>query len=331
MPRLRRVTVSQPGISRRRSGSGFSYVDSSGQRVEDPEVLERCRDLVVPPAWEQVWICPYPNGHVQAYGIDAAGRGQYIYHPQWRERRDRAKHDHALEVGSRLPGARGRVTRDLQLPGMPRDKALAVVFRLLDVGLFRLGGESYAAKNDSHGVSTLLRSHVTARRDGTVRFQFPAKSGKDQDITIEDPDVHAAVRTFLRRRDPSDRLVAWRKPGSPATWHTVSSADVSGYVKERLGSDASAKVFRTWHATVLAAQLLEAAGPAPSSDRKRKTVVTGVVRTVAGELGNTPTVARASYIDPRLFDLWERGSTIPPCSTRSAAEAAVIRLLGDGS
>jgi DNA topoisomerase-1 len=331
MPRLRRVSVSQPGLTRRRSGKGFTYLDATGKRITDPAVLDRCRELVVPPAWKDVWICPYPNGHVQAYGIDAAGRGQYLYHPQWRARRDRAKHDHALAVGARLPAAREEVDRDLQRPGMPREKALAVVFRLLDVGLFRIGGETYAAKNDSHGVTTLLRSHVTARRDGSVRFQFPAKSGKNQDIVVEDPDVHAAVRTFLRRRDASDRLVAWRGPGTPAQWHTVSSADVSGYVKERLGSDASAKVFRTWHATVLAAQLLEAVGPPPASERKRRTAVSGVVRAVADELGNTPTVARASYIDPRLFDHWERGSTIPPCSTRADAEAAVITLLGDGS
>ncbi|MBI9115064.1 DNA topoisomerase IB [Sanguibacter suaedae] len=327
MPRLRRVSVSSPGFTRRRSGKGFTYLDTQGRRITDPEVLARCRGLAVPPAWTDVWICPVDNGHVQAFGHDAAGRGQYIYHPQWRERRDRAKHDHVLLVGARLPAARRRVARDLRVEGMPRERVLALAFRLLDVGYFRLGGEAYAQQNESYGLSTLLKEHVTARTDGTVQFCFPAKSGQVRELVLDDPDVHAAVRA-LRARRGGERLLAWQVSSSPVEWREVTSSDVSAHVKDLLGDDASPKDFRTWHATVLAAQGLADAGAPPSSDRRRRSVVTGVVREVAAELGNTPAVCRASYIDPRLFDLWERGRTISPTRSTRAAEAAVLDLLG---
>lgn len=327
VPRLRRSRPSSPGLTRRRAGKGWTYLDATGARVTDEGVVERCRSLVIPPAWTDVWICPVDNGHVQAFGHDAAGRGQYIYHPQWRERRDRAKHDHVLQVGARLPAARRRVARGLAAEGMPRDRALSLAFRLLDVGYFRLGGEAYAQQNESYGLSTLLKEHVTARADGSVQFCFPAKSGQLRELLLDDPDVHAAVRS-LRSRRGGTRLLAWQTSTSPVEWHEATSADVTAHVKELLGDDATPKDFRTWHATVLAAQGLAEAGSPPSSDRRRRSVVTAVVRDVAAELGNTPAVCRASYIDPRLFDLWERGRTIPPTRSTRAAEAAVLDLLG---
>lgn len=327
VPRLRRVSVSQPGLSRRRAGRGFTYTDLDGSRITDPDVLARCRSLAIPPAWKDVWICPTPNGHIQAFGYDAAGRGQYIYHPQWRKRRDRAKHDHVLEVAARLPAARRRTIAALALEGMPRERALALAFRLLDLGYFRLGREVYAATNESYGLATLLKEHATVQRDGSVRFTFPAKSGRVRDLVIDDAAVTSAVSLLLARRG-GERLLAWRTSERPVAWRELTSADLTAHVKEMLGEDASPKDFRTWHATVLAARGLADVGPAPRSDRARRSAAAQVVRDVAEELGNTPAVCRASYIDPRLFDLWERGSTIPPTRSSARAEQEVLALLG---
>lgn len=327
VPRLRRVSVSQPGLSRRAAGKGFSYTDVDGARITDPEVVARCKALAVPPAWRSVWISPYPNGHIQAFGYDAAGRGQYLYHPQWRARRDRAKHDHILEVAARLPAARRRTTKDLALPGMPRERVLALAFRMLDLGYFRVGGEVYAAQNESYGLSTLLKEHAAIQPDGSARFTFPAKSGQLRDVALDDPEVAAAVTTLLSRRG-GQKLLAWRTSDRPVTWHEMTSADLSAHVKAMLGDDASPKDFRTWHATVLAARGLAEIGPAPRAQRARRSAVAQVVRDVADELGNTPAVCRASYIDPRLVDLWERGSTISTTRSSARAEREVLELLG---
>ncbi|MBT0995633.1 DNA topoisomerase IB [Cellulomonas sp. DKR-3] len=330
MVRLRRVRIDDPGWSRRRSGSGFVYLDLDRARIVDEEHLSRIVGLAIPPAWQDVWICPLPHGHIQAAGLDDAQRRQYLYHQQWRARRDRLKHDHVLEVGRRLPAARRRVRRDLALDGFPRNKALALAFRLLDLAYLRVGGEGYALRHGSYGLATLRKDHVRvlAPADdadpGRVHLHFPAKSGQVRDTVVEDDDVAELVRTLVRRRDESPELLAWR---DEAGWHDVTSADVSSYVKERLGEDASPKDFRTWHATVLAARGLAAAGAAPSSDRGRRRVVTQVVKDVAEELGNTPAVCRASYIDPRVIDLWERGQTIRPTRSQAVAERETLALL----
>lgn len=322
------MSPSSPGYTRRRRGRGWSFHDVDGAVITDVTEVARCRRLAVPPAWRDVWICRYPDGHLQAFGHDDAGRGQYLYHEQWRARRDRAKHDHVLDVARRLPAARRRVARELDLPGMPREKVLALAFRLLDVAAFRAGGETYARTNRSYGLATIRREHATVRRDGSVRFRYPAKSGQVRDVVVDDPQVAAAVRSLLRRRDGED-LLAWRLEGpGPATWHDVTSADVAEAVKERLGDDATPKDFRTWHATVHAARALADAGAPPASARGRRAVVAAVVREVADELGNTPAVARASYVDPRLVDLWERGETIGATRSRARAEQAVLDLLG---
>jgi DNA topoisomerase I len=332
MVRLRRVSVSSPGYGRRRHGTGFSYLDVDGSRLTDADERARCARLVIPPAWSDVWICRYPNGHIQAFGHDDAGRGQYVYHEQWRERRGRRKFDHVLDVGARLPAARRRAAADLALDGMPREKVLALAFRLLDLAYFRVGGEAYAQRNASYGLATLLTEHVRVRRDGSVHFHYPAKSGQVRDVVVEDERVRGIVTTLVRRRGARD-LLAWREDTAEGVvWHDVTSADVSAYLKERLGEEATAKDFRTWHATVLAARALADAGDPPRSQRARRAVVAGVVRDVAEELGNTPAVARSSYIDPRLIDLWERGETIAPLLGRrrsqTAVEGAVLALLG---
>jgi len=323
MVRLRRVSIVSPGWSRRRAGRGFVYLDVTRQRITEREELDRILGLAIPPAWRDVWISPWPNGHIQAAGLDDAERRQYLYHQQWRLRRDRLKHDRVLEIAARLPGARRRVRRDLQLEGMPREKVLAVAFRLLDLAYLRVGGEGYAVKHGSYGLATLLRSHVTVS-DERVHLVFPAKSGQVRDTIVEDADVASVIRALKRRPDEGEELLAWRDGDR---WHDVTSSDVAAYVKELLGPDATPKDFRTWHATVLTARGLAAAGPAPASDRARRRVVTAVVRDVAEELGNTPAVCRASYIDPRVIDLWEHGRAIEPTRSQLVAERETLALL----
>ena len=325
MVRLRRVSVASPGFSRRRAGRGWVFLDVDRSPLRDDDALERCRHLAIPPAWRDVWICRFANGHVQAFGYDDAGRGQYLYHEAWTERRKKTKHDHVLEVARRLPAARRRVTEALDQPGMDREKVLALAFRLLDLAYFRAGGEVYARRHSSYGLATIRKEHAVVGKDGTVRFRYPAKSGQVRDVVVDDPVVAALVTTLKRRRGGTD-LLAWQDDGG--TWHDVTSADVQAAIKEQLGPDATPKDFRTWHATVLAARALADAGPPPSSDRERRRVVAGVVRDVSEELGNTPAVARASYIDSRLVDLWERGETIGPTRTHHGAERKVLALLG---
>ncbi|MCK0118765.1 DNA topoisomerase IB [Isoptericola sp. S6320L] len=326
--RLRRSSPSDPGYSRRRKGDGWVFLDVDGMPLTDTDEIERCRQLAIPPAWRDVWICRHQNGHLQAFGHDDAGRGQYLYHPQWQERRTRRKHDHVLEFARRLPGARRGVTRDLALPRFPRQKVLALAFRLLDEAYFRAGSEVYARKHGTFGLATIRKEHARVARDGSVRFRYPAKSGQVRDVVVADETVAGIVASLKRRRGGTE-LLAWRDDaGGGRTWHDVTSADVQADIRARLGEDATPKDFRTWHATVLTAQALAETGPAPSSQRARRRVVACIVKDVAEELGNTPAVARSSYIDPRLFDLWERGETIPAARRRSGAERAVLELLG---
>lgn len=321
--RLRRVNPGTPGWTRRRAGRGFVLLDETGARIADPEARERVRALAIPPAWRDVWICPWPHGHLQATGLDDAGRRQYLYHPAWSERRARRKHEHVLGVARRLPAVRRRVTRDLALPGMPRDRALALAFRLLDVAYFRVGGEAYARGNGSYGLATVRREHVSVRGD-RVTFVYAAKSGQVREVEVIDDAVARAVRSLLRREDDHPDLLAYR---DGERWRDVTSADIAAYLKDRLGPDATPKDFRTWHGTVLAATALARVAP-PPSPRARAAAVTAVIREVAEQLGNTPAVCRASYVDPRVVDLWERGALGEPGRTRAAAERAVLAALG---
>ncbi|MGC4834402.1 DNA topoisomerase IB [Micromonospora vinacea] len=323
--RLRRSDPGRPGYGRRRRGRGWLFVDPSGDPVRDPDVLARLRELVIPPAWQDVWIAPHPNGHIQAIGIDAAGRKQYIYHPRWREKQDEAKFDHMLEVARRLPTLRERVGRDLDGRGLGRDRVLATVARLLDMGMFRVGSDQYANGDDpTYGVSTLRPEHARSRR-GCVVFVFPAKGGIEQVRRIEDPELCQVLVNLRRRRRQAERLFGY---WDGREWRDVRSDEVNGYLRDASGGEMTAKDFRTWHATVLAATELATVGPARSVTARRKAVV-AVMREVADLLGNTPTVARASYVDPRVVDLYHDGVVAPvdPQAPREEAERVVLKLL----
>jgi DNA topoisomerase-1 len=304
--RLRRVDCSGPGIRRRRRGKGFEYLDEDGRRIAETAVLDRIRGLAIPPAWEEVWICPYPNGHIQATGTDAAGRKQYRYHDAWRERRDREKFESMTAFARALPRLRERVAADLQLEGLPRERVLACAVRLLDRGFFRIGSEDYAEENDTYGVATMGKRHVSVSGD-LVTFDYEAKGNQRRLQSIGDAEVADVVRELKRRRGGGEDLLAYKRG---ARWVDVKSADINEYVKEAAGGAFSAKDFRTWSGTVLAAVALAVSGPAQGGKSSRKRAKTRAVKEVAHYLGNTPAVARASYIDPRVFDRFDGGLTI---------------------
>ena len=335
MPRLRRVDCAGAGIVRKRRGRGFTYQWPDGRPVTEPDVLARIRDLVLPPAWRDVWICPVPNGHIQAVGTDAAGRRQYRYHDHWRVLRDRAKHDQVLVVARRLPQARAAVAEHVRLPGYPRERVLAAAFQLLDLGFFRIGGEQYADENGSYGLATIRREHVSLA-GGAVVFDYPAKNGKQRIQHLADDDLRAVVRGLLRRRDGQPELLAYKRGRH---WADIRSDDINAYLREVIGVDATAKDFRTWHATVLMAVALAVSREVANSPGKRKRAVARAYQEVAEYLGNTPAVARASYVDPRIVDLYDEGSTVMAALERAtrdggegpflhgAVERAVLRLL----
>lgn len=336
MPRLRRVRSSCPGIGRRRHGKGFSYRSADGRAVEDPQALEWIGSLGIPPAWSDVWICPDPLGHLQATGTDAAGRRQYLYHPDWRARRDVQKFRRIESFARQLGPLRASVERNLALDGMPRDRVLACAIRLLDQGAFRIGSESYAERNGSFGLATLRKSHVTLEPDRAI-FDYTAKSGKRRIQEVFDPEVLSIVRELKGRTGGGRELLAYRV-GS--RWRDVRSGEINDHIQSLIGEEYSAKDFRTWQATVLAAVRLAVADAdrEPSSSERR--IVTLVVKETADYLGNTPAVCRSSYIDPRVFERFRDGITIgdrleglealqPPSDTamRVEVEAAVLDLL----
>ncbi|HEY0715989.1 MAG TPA: DNA topoisomerase IB [Streptosporangiaceae bacterium] len=334
---LVRSELTGDGIRRRRSGKGFRYFAADGTPLTDPQTLNRVRALVLPPAWEDVWICPHADGHIQAVGTDAAGRRQYRYHDLWRAERDKAKHDRVLDFGRALPRVRTVVKRHLAGDALSRDRVLAAAVRLIDLGFFRAGGEEYAAENGTFGLATLRKEHVTSRR-GQLVFDYTGKSSKHHEQIVADPEVCRVVTKLKRRRGrPEDELLAFR---SGQRWHDVSAADINDYLRELADGDFSVKDFRTWHATVLAAVGLAVSEGADTSESARKRAVTRVVQEVASYLGNTPAVARASYIDPRIISLYERGITIEhsltelgegqefgDVATNGPGEEAVLELL----
>ena len=308
MPRLRRIDCSDTGIRRRRRGRGFEFLDENGERIDDVETLQRINELAIPPAWDEVWVCPFPNGHIQATGIDARGRKQYRYHDKWRERRDAQKFDSMIDFARALPGMRARVNAALEGDGMARERVLAAAVRLLDRGFFRVGGEDYAVENESYGLATITKQHVKLLENHTLVFDYPAKSGQRRIQSIVDTEVYDIVRELKRRRGGGSELLAYK---DGRRWRNLRSSDINAYVKEVAGGDFSAKDFRTWNATVLAAVALAVSGPAAQKSKTaRKRAVNRAVKEVAGYLGNTPAVARASYIDPRVFDRFEGGLTI---------------------
>ncbi|MEH1056525.1 DNA topoisomerase IB [Micromonospora sp. CPCC 206171] len=325
--RLRRSDPGRAGYGRRRAGKGWVFLDPRGEPVRDPEELSRLRELVIPPAWQDVWISPYPNGHIQATGVDAAGRKQYLYHPEWRRRRDEAKFDHVLEVAHRLPVLRARIADDLGRRGLNRDRVLATVARLLDMGMFRVGNDQYAVGEDAtFGVSTLRPEHARSR-GGCVVFEFPAKGGIEQVRRIEDTELCQVLTNLRRRRRSEDRLFGY---WDGRQWRDVRSDEVNEYLRDASGGEMTAKDFRTWHATVLAATELATVGVQRSATARKKAVA-GVMKEVAELLGNTPTVARTSYVDPRVVDLYHDGVVAPvrPDTPKPEAERTVLELLED--
>jgi DNA topoisomerase IB len=321
-----------------RRGRGFGFTEEDGTVVEDAETLERIRELAIPPAWEDVWICPFANGHIQATGFDAAGRKQYLYHRQWRESRDREKFDEMLDFAGALPRLRKRVSEDLGLRGFVRERVLAGSVRLLDLGFFRVGSERYTAENESFGLTTLRKRHLRFERGGAV-FDYRAKGSKRHVQELADPEVVKLLRGLARRNGGGHELLAYR---DGREWVDVKAVDVNVYLKETAGGDFSAKDFRTWNATVLAAAGLAArAGEdPPKSKTARRRIANAVVKDVARYLSNTPAVCRASYIDPRVFDRFDSGALLRAplkrviadtgpdgFADRERIERAVVRLL----
>jgi DNA topoisomerase I len=326
---LRRSDLRGPGIARIRGSAGFCYESPPGARVTDAETLARIGALAIPPAWKDVWISPDPSGHIQAVGTDSQGRVQYRYHELWREQRDAQKFEHMLRFADSLPALRAATLRDLRVRGLSRDRVTASAVRLIDLGLFRIGGERYAELDHHYGVATLLKRHVKVIR-GRAAFDYIAKEGKRRAVTISDPAIVATVRSLARSDNGLDALFCWQQGGA---WHVLHSHDVSDYIAAHAGGHFTAKEFRTWNATVLMALLLANAGPSLTA-RQRKSTIADCVRSVAEWLGDTPAVARNSYVDPRLISRYEIHGQLPLVPVLPAAlpvpaeaESAVAELL----
>jgi DNA topoisomerase I len=335
--RLRRSDCSGPGLRRIRRGRGFAYVDEGGNPVQDTEALERVRSLAIPPAWREVWICEDPFGHLQATGLDAAGRKQYLYHPLWREHRDRQKFRRMEQFGRLLPKLRRKLAADLREDGLTHARVLACAVRLLDVGMFRIGSEEYASDDGGIGLATLHKEHVTLHQR-EAEFRYPAKGGIERAQAIYDHPPLEVIRALKRRRSGGPELWTYKEG---RRWHALRSEEINDYLKHELGEEFSAKDFRTWNATVLAAVSLATDGREANTKTARKRAIDRAVRAVAELLGNTPAVARRSYIDPRVFDRYQSRWTIAgaldrldrldPADDRIRAkiESAVLDLLAD--
>jgi DNA topoisomerase I len=330
---LTRSDPRDPGISRVRAGDGWRYQDPAGADITDAQTLGRIRALAIPPAWTRVWISPDPSGHIQATGVDSRGRTQYRYHELWREQRDAQKFEHMLRFAAALPTLRTATLHDLRRRGLDRDRVAASAVRLIDLGLFRIGGERYAELDHHYGAATLEKRHVHVQRGG-LAFDYTAKEGKHRAITVTDTAVLPTVRTLARSDNGLDALFCWQDSTS---WHQLHSHDVSAYIAQHAGAHFTAKEFRTWNATVLMALQLANAGR-PASARAAKTAITAGIREVAEWLGDTPAVARASYVDPRLLTRYQTDGGLLAIPVLPAilpagpdAEAAVAALLGEAA
>jgi len=319
MPRLRRVDCSIPGIRRVNRGRSFSFVDdSTGETIDDAETLARIDELVIPPAWKEVWVCPYPMGHIQATGIDQAGRKQYLYHQRWRERRDREKFAGMVEFARAMPALRTDIEEILQTDtALTRERVLACAVRLLDRGFFRIGSEDYAARNDTFGLATMRKEHVTLEGGCHMVFDYTAKHGKRAVRGVVDPLVYDIVAQLKRRRLGGPELLAYRVGRQ---WRDIKSGDINAFLKETTGGDYSAKDFRTWNGTVLCAVGLAVSGEVAGTPTGRKRAVARAIKEVAHYLGNTPAVCRASYIDPRVIDAYSGGLIISEALEQVADE-----------
>ncbi|MBX6740475.1 MAG: DNA topoisomerase IB [Acetobacteraceae bacterium] len=327
------VSDETPGIARRRAGKGFSYRLPGGKPARDVATLQRIRSLAIPPAWTQVWICPDPNGHIQATGRDQKGRKQYRYHPRWREVRDAAKYEHMVEFAKALPGIRAQVDADMRLPDLPREKVLATVVHLLETTLIRVGNDDYAKQNRSYGLTTLHSRHVTV--EGTeLRFTFRGKSGKSWNLRITDRRVPRIVRACQDL--PGQELFQYRD--ADGVLHDVTSADVNDYLRGITGQEITAKDFRTWAGTVLAALALQEFERFDSQAAAKRNIKAAIER-VASRLGNTSTICRKCYVHPAILDSYLDGALLLEAKAAAQAklqedlaklqpeEAAVLALL----
>jgi DNA topoisomerase-1 len=328
---LRYVTDRQPGIARKRSGKSFRYVDANGKPVRDAAVLARIKSLVIPPAWNDVWICPSANGHLQATGRDARGRKQSRYHPRWREVRDETKYERMLVFGAALPRIREQVDEHLGQPGLPRTKVLATIVRLMETTSIRVGNEEYARENKSYGLTTMRNHHVRVK-GSTITFSFAGKSGIRHNIDHQDRRL---ARIVARCQDiPGHELFQYLDDEGER--HSIDSSDVNAYLREISGEDFTAKDFRTWAGTVTACRLLRELEPFSSETQAKKNVV-GVIKNVAAQLGNTPSVCRKCYVHPAVLSTYMDGSLKPnekpvaasseECETRYEEEQALLKLL----
>lgn len=307
-----------------RHGRGYRFLTADGTPVDDPAMLERLRALVVPPAWTDVWMCPHANGHILATGIDAAGRRQYIYHPAWHERMAREKFDRMLQLAEVLPSARRGVTRDLRTDGFGRPRLLAGAFRMLDSALLRVGSEQYAKAHGSIGLVTLRGSHARVRGGRVVELRFPGKSGQPWESEVDDADL-AMLISGLKRRGSRSLLLSWQDDTArAAAWHPLRATEINDDVRLRTGGDFTAKDFRTLHGTISAAVALAQIGVKPTATARSRAAAQAV-RVAASALGNTPAVARASYIDPRVFDLYDEGVVVDPARR---VEGQLVTLFG---
>jgi DNA topoisomerase I len=301
---LRYVTDTSPGMGRQRAGKGFTYLDVYGRPMRDPQALQRIRSLGIPPAWTKVWICPIPQGHLQATGYDAKGRKQYRYHPRWREVRDETKYGRMLAFGEALPLIRKQVEHDLALPGLPRAKVLATALRLLETTLIRVGNEEYVRANRSFGLTTLRDRHVDIA-GATLRFHFRGKSGKEHTLQINDRRLARIVKRC--QEIPGQELFQYHDDEGQR--RTIDSADVNEYLRQITGQDFTSKDFRTWNGTVLAIRALQACGEGESAAHAKKAVVEAI-KTVAGQLGNTPAICRKCYVHPAVIEAYLEGSLL---------------------
>ncbi len=293
--RLVRTTDISPGIRRLKKGKGFTYADPKGRPVRDAATLKRIASLVLPPAWKDVWICTEPKGHLQATGIDARGRKQYRYHPQWRIDRDLEKYERMIPFAKALPMIRAHVEQDLTKKGLPREKVLATVVRLLEETLIRIGNEEYMKANKSYGLTTMRNKQVSVK-GSRIEFNFKGKSGKYHDIKIEDPQIaHIVARCRALQGDELFEYI-----DDDGRTHDITAADVNAYLREISGSTFTAKDFRTWSGTVHAALLLNNLPCATTKEAKRSIV--RAIEEVARKLGNTPAVCRKSYVHPVILD-----------------------------
>jgi DNA topoisomerase-1 len=312
-----------PGLSRRKAGKGFRYLDPDGAPIEDAGALDRIAKLVIPPAWTEVWICPDPRGHIQATGRDQRGRKQYIYHPKWRAHRDETKYARMAEFGRALPRLRRKVDHDLALRGLPREKVLAAVVRIMEETSVRVGNDQYAQANKSFGLTTLRKKHVDVHGEA-ADFEFRGKSGKEFRTGVRDRRLAAVIRRCEEL--PGQRLFQY--VGRDGERRAIGSDDVNGYIREAAGGPFTAKDFRTWSGTLRCAQALAQAGPAENAGQAKR-LVAAAVKEVAACLGNTPAVCRSSYIHPAVFEHYAAGSLAERLSRPSirAAETALLEVL----